>query len=87
MTNSKSLIHNFFFPDHIVHPPFRDKEPWETPNPPAKGYIIRSDKGVFNLYRKTEDGTEARVPYEYITLQQYIQDKNIMCNMMSDGPL
>ncbi|XP_046971218.1 AMP deaminase 2 isoform X3 [Vanessa cardui] len=73
--------------DHIVHPPFKDnKDPWEGPTPDAKGYLIRPDNGVFNLYKKTEDG-EQRVPYDYINLAQYIQDKNTMCNMMSDGPL
>ncbi|XP_064073921.1 AMP deaminase 2 isoform X3 [Vanessa tameamea] len=73
--------------DHIVHPPFKDnKDPWEGPTPDAKGYLIRPDNGVFNLYKKKEDG-EQRVPYDYINLAQYIQDKNTMCNMMSDGPL
>ncbi|XP_028163654.1 AMP deaminase 2 isoform X8 [Ostrinia furnacalis] len=74
--------------DHMVHPPFKDgKDPWEGPTPPAKGYTIKVDHGVFNLYKKGEDGQESRVPYEYITLQQYIQDKITMCNMISDGPL
>ncbi|XP_072929630.1 AMP deaminase 2-like isoform X2 [Epargyreus clarus] len=68
--------------DHIVHPPFRDKDPWEGPTPGAAGCSIRSDAGVFNLYR---DGQ--RLPYDYITLQQYIQDKNTMCSMIADGPL
>ncbi|CAH0728660.1 unnamed protein product, partial [Brenthis ino] len=73
--------------DHIVHPPFKDnKDPWEGPTPEAKNYLIRSDNGVFNLYRKTEEGEE-RVPYQYINLAQYIQDKNTMCNMIADGPL
>ncbi|KPJ17036.1 AMP deaminase 2 [Papilio machaon] len=81
--------------DHIVHPPFRDKDPWECPMPAAKGYSIRSDDGVFNLYRPRQeegqgegDGTgEERVPYEYVMLSQYIQDMNTMCNMIADGPL
>ncbi|XP_045537690.1 AMP deaminase 2 [Papilio machaon] len=81
--------------DHIVHPPFRDKDPWECPMPAAKGYSIKSDDGVFNLYRPRQgegqgdgDGTgEERVPYEYVTLSQYIQDMNTMCNMIADGPL
>ncbi|CAH2044839.1 unnamed protein product, partial [Iphiclides podalirius] len=69
--------------DHIVHPPFKDnKDPWEGPTPGAKGYSIQADRGVFNLYRDGE-----RVPYEYITLPQYIQDMNTMCNMIADGPL
>lgn len=74
--------------DHIVHPPFhKDKDPWECPMPEPKGYIIKSDRGVFNLYQKGEDGQETRVPYEYIHLSQYIQDKNTMCSMIADGPL
>ncbi|XP_034833968.1 AMP deaminase 2-like isoform X2 [Maniola hyperantus] len=72
--------------DHIVHPPFKDKDPWECPMPEPKGYTIKSDRGVFNLYRNTEKGEE-RVPYEYVDLTQYIQDMNIMCNMIADGPL
>ncbi|KAM3959322.1 AMP deaminase 2-like isoform 2-T3 [Aphomia sociella] len=74
--------------DHMVHPPFyKDKDPWECPMPEPKGYTIKSDRGVFNLYQKGEDGEETRVPYEYINLAQYIQDKNIMCSMIADGPL
>ncbi|KAL0819359.1 hypothetical protein ABMA28_007483 [Loxostege sticticalis] len=74
--------------DHMVHPPFKDgKDPWEGPTPPPKGYTIKVDQGVFNLYKKGEDGKENRVPYEYNNLQQYIQDMNIMCSMISDGPL
>ncbi|XP_068619303.1 AMP deaminase 2-like isoform X4 [Battus philenor] len=72
--------------DHIVHPPFRNKDPWECPMPDAKGYSIKSDRGVFNLYRE-EEGEVRRVPYEYNTLTQYIQDMNTMCNMIADGPL
>ncbi|CAB3248653.1 unnamed protein product [Arctia plantaginis] len=74
--------------DHIVHPPFRaGKDPWEGHHPPPKGYTIKSESGVFNVFKKGEDGEEIRLPYEYITLQQYIQDKITMCNMIADGPL
>ncbi|CAG9565750.1 unnamed protein product [Danaus chrysippus] len=73
--------------DHMVHPPFKaNKDPWEGPTPAAKDYTIKADDGVFNLYRKTEAGEE-RVPYEYVKLQQFIQDKNTMCTMIADGPL
>lgn len=77
-----------FVPDHIVHPPFRaGKDPWEGNHPPPKGYTIKSEQGVFNVFKKGEDGEETKLPYEYITLQQYIQDKITMCNMIADGPL
>ncbi|XP_047512528.1 AMP deaminase 2 isoform X4 [Pieris napi] len=72
--------------DHIVHPPFKDnKDPWECPMPEPKNYKIKSDGGVFNLYRDEE--CKDRVPYEYVTLTQYIQDMNVMCTMIADGPL
>ncbi|XP_063387499.1 AMP deaminase 2-like isoform X1 [Cydia fagiglandana] len=73
--------------DHVVHPPFRDKDPWECHMPEPKDYTIRPDRGVFNLYTKGADGQETRVPYEYIPLSEYIQDMNTMCNMIADGPL
>ncbi|KAJ0173439.1 hypothetical protein K1T71_010588 [Dendrolimus kikuchii] len=74
--------------DHIVHPPFRaNKDPWECHNPSPKGYAIKFERGIFNLYRKGETGEEERVPYEYIKLAQYIQDMNTMCSMIADGPL
>ncbi|XP_013194241.2 AMP deaminase 2 isoform X3 [Amyelois transitella] len=74
--------------DHIVHPPFKDnKDPWECPMPAAKGYTIKQDRGVFNLYTTGEDGQEARVPYKYVALPEFIQDKNTMCSMIADGPL
>nr|XP_032521506.1 AMP deaminase 2 isoform X7 [Danaus plexippus plexippus] len=73
--------------DHMVHPPFKaNKDPWEGPTPSAKDYTIKADDGVFNLYRQTEAGEE-RVPYEYVKLPQFIQDKNTMCTMIADGPL
>jgi AMP deaminase len=55
--------------------------------PEAKGYTIKEDQGIFNLYKPGEDGQETRVPYKYFTLAQYIQDKNAMCSMIADGPL
>lgn len=71
----------------MVHPPFKaNKDPWEGPTPSAKDYTIKADDGVFNLYRQTEAGEE-RVPYEYVKLPQFIQDKNTMCTMIADGPL
>ncbi|RVE39801.1 hypothetical protein evm_015549, partial [Chilo suppressalis] len=73
---------------HVVHPPFRDgKEPWEGPLPDAKGYTIRADDGIFNLYQKNSAGELVRLPYEYVTYAQYVQDKNTMCSMIADGPL
>ncbi|XP_075983059.1 AMP deaminase 2-like isoform X2 [Anticarsia gemmatalis] len=86
--HTPSHKHTRHIADHIVHPPFRaGKDPWECPYPAAKGYTIKSESGVFNLYKKGEDGKETRLPYEYINLQQYIQDKATMCNMIADGPL
>lgn len=55
--------------------------------PAPKDYTIRSEKGVFQLYRPTASGGEERVPYEVVSLAQFIQDKNTMCNMIADGPL
>ncbi|KAI8424726.1 hypothetical protein MSG28_006679 [Choristoneura fumiferana] len=72
---------------HVVHPPFRDKDPWECHMPEPKNYAVRADRGVFNLYTTDANGQETRVPYEYITLAQYIQDMNTMCTMIADGPL
>ncbi|CAG4956920.1 unnamed protein product [Colias eurytheme] len=72
--------------DHIVHPPFKiGRDPWECPMPEPKGYHIKPHEGVYNLYR--DEACTDRVPYEYITLSQYIQDKNTMCTMIADGPL
>ncbi|XP_048486204.1 AMP deaminase 2 isoform X3 [Plutella xylostella] len=73
--------------DHDVHPPYtKDRDPWECPMPAPKGWTIKPDKGVFNCYT-TVDGKETRVPFQYVTLAEYIQDKYTMCNMIADGPL
>ncbi|GBP32329.1 AMP deaminase 2 [Eumeta japonica] len=74
--------------DHIVHPPPKEKgkDPWECPMPAPKNYTIHSERGVYNLYRG-EPSEATRLPYEYVLLGQFIQDMNIMCNMIADGPL
>ncbi|VVD04347.1 unnamed protein product [Leptidea sinapis] len=42
-------VPNNHIADHIVHPPFKDKDPWECHMPEPKDYTIRADRGVFNV--------------------------------------
>ncbi|XP_050664001.1 AMP deaminase 2 isoform X2 [Leptidea sinapis] len=78
-------VPNNHIADHIVHPPFKDKDPWECHMPEPKDYTIRADRGVFNVYR--DAACSQCVPYPYVTLPEYIQDMNVMCTMIADGPL
>lgn len=71
--------------DHSVHAPSTNDDPWVIEFPAHAGYQIKANAGVFNLYRDTE--CKDRVDYPYIKLEDFVQDMNSMCGMISDGPL
>ncbi|GLH07891.1 AMP deaminase [Gryllus bimaculatus] len=76
------------FADHPVHAPASKGDPWECEFPPASGYLIRPVAGVFQLYRDAaalERGEALNYPYP--NLPTFVQDMNLLCAMIADGPL
>lgn len=68
-----------------MHAPSASNDPWSVEFPENAGYHIKADKGVFNLYRDAEH--KDHVNYPFLTLDDFVQDMNIICGMMADGPL
>lgn len=75
----------FIFPDHSVHAPSTTHEAWEIDFPEPVGYHIKAQNGVFNVYHDAEHTNS--VGYQYLKLEDFIQDMNSICAMMADGPL
>ncbi|XP_065211003.1 AMP deaminase 2 isoform X2 [Planococcus citri] len=74
--------------DHPIHVPLSDKNPWHADFYESKGYVIKSNKGVFQVYENEEAArNDTPKDYFYPLLETYISDLNRICTMMADGPL
>ncbi|XP_055298270.1 AMP deaminase 2 isoform X3 [Sitodiplosis mosellana] len=71
--------------DHSVHAPSNTNDPWSVDFPESPGYHIKAEGGVFNLFRDAEH--KDKVNYQYLKLEDFVQDMNTICAMMADGPL
>ncbi|XP_012160935.1 AMP deaminase 2 isoform X4 [Ceratitis capitata] len=71
--------------DHPIHPPINKSDPWELEFPADNEYEIKSINGVFHVY-KDKLCTE-EVKCEYPNLKEFVNDMQVMCNMIVDGPL
>lgn len=71
------------FLDHPIDPP--KISAWDIEFPADLNYTMKSNQGVFNVFKDT-NCTE-NLNYSYIKLEQFVQDMQIMCNMIADGPL
>lgn len=76
---------NCFATDHPVNPPQSTQSPWLIDFPEDCNYSIRSNKGVFEVFTSAE--AEQPLPYEYTKLPVFVQDMQMMCSMIADGPL
>ncbi|XP_068230414.1 AMP deaminase 2 isoform X4 [Palaemon carinicauda] len=74
--------------DHPIHPPLKDVSPWKTDIPENCGYYISMHNGVFQVYSSEEafQQNEPR-PYGYPILARYIQDMNLLCALIANGPV
>lgn len=63
-------------------------EPWGCELPADLNYQLRMHNGVVHVYKAPED-VEAERPldFPYVNLPQFINDLNLMCAMIADGPL
>ncbi|XP_069966613.1 AMP deaminase 2 isoform X3 [Bactrocera oleae] len=71
--------------DHPIHPPINKSDPWELEFPADNDYEIKSINGVFHVYKDKECTQEVKC--EYPNLKEFVNDMQVMCNMIVDGPL
>lgn len=71
--------------DHPVHAPSYTTDPWNIEFPQNTGYTIKSVNGVFNMFRDKE--CTENINFPYVKLETFVQDMQIMCTMIADGPL
>ncbi|CAO1382196.1 unnamed protein product [Diamesa serratosioi] len=70
--------------EHPVNPP-DNTDPWQLEFPEDLNYVIKANKGVFEVYRDAEC-TES-INYAYTKYTDFVQDMQTMCAMIADGPL
>ncbi|XP_061512708.1 AMP deaminase 2 isoform X4 [Anopheles gambiae] len=68
-----------------VNPPQSTQSPWVVEIPEDLNYSIRPVHGVFEVFPAVES-TEP-LPYQYTRLPDFVQDMQMMCSMIADGPL
>uniref|UniRef100_A0A8W7PKY7 AMP deaminase n=1 Tax=Anopheles coluzzii TaxID=1518534 RepID=A0A8W7PKY7_ANOCL len=61
------------------------QSPWVVEIPEDLNYSIRPVHGVFEVF-PTAESTEP-LPYQYTRLPDFVQDMQMMCSMIADGPL
>lgn len=86
-----SQISLFFIdviPDHPIHPPKADNDPWECEFLDDCGYSIKIVEGVYQVY-KDEDRMDKNIPidYQFPRLNEFVRDMHLMCALIADGPL
>ncbi|XP_050082793.1 AMP deaminase 2 isoform X2 [Anopheles aquasalis] len=69
-----------------VNPPQSTQSPWVIEMPEDLQHTIRSVSGVFEVFPSDEPSAEP-LPYQYPRLPDFVQDMQMMCSMIADGPL
>ncbi|XP_034650472.1 AMP deaminase 2 isoform X5 [Drosophila subobscura] len=59
--------------------------PWNVEFPPDETYVIKPLNGVFHVYEDEEQTKELK--FVYPDMSQFVNDMQVMCNMIADGPL
>ncbi|KPU74815.1 uncharacterized protein Dana_GF19072, isoform B [Drosophila ananassae] len=59
--------------------------PWAVEFPPDEDYLIKPVNGVFHIYEDQDESKELK--FEYPDMSQFVNDMQVMCNMIADGPL
>lgn len=73
------------YADYSVHAPTSTDDPWAIEFPPNLNYHLKAVRGVFNVFRD-EECTD-NLNYPYCKLEEFVQDMQVMCTMIADGPL
>ncbi|XP_017150564.1 AMP deaminase 2 isoform X2 [Drosophila miranda] len=59
--------------------------PWNVDFPPDETYVIKPLNGVFHVYEDEEKTKDLK--FVYPDMSQFVNDMQVMCNMIADGPL
>uniref|UniRef100_A0A182JES1 AMP deaminase n=1 Tax=Anopheles atroparvus TaxID=41427 RepID=A0A182JES1_ANOAO len=86
-THSSTITHQErkSIADHPVNPPQSTQSPWVIEIPEDLNYSVRAVHGVFEVFR-SEEAAEP-LAYNYPRLPDFVQDMQMMCTMIADGPL
>jgi len=64
------------------------KDPWNIQVPSNIGYWIKMVNGVVHVYASEEGMNQNEfIDYPYPSLTQFLDDMQLICNMITDGPL
>lgn len=70
------------------NPPRMTGDPWECEFQPNCGYKLKLEKGVYSVYKNEEDlAANKPINYDVIDLETFVTDMQMICAMISDGPL
>lgn len=73
---------------HPIHPPKMTGDPWQCEFQPDCGYKLKLEKGVYSVYKNEEDlAANKPINYDVIDLETFVTDMQMICAMISDGPL
>ncbi|XP_045600064.1 AMP deaminase 2 isoform X1 [Procambarus clarkii] len=74
--------------DHPIDPPRKEVSPWKIDVPEDCGYKFHMLDGVFQVYPNEEaEQQNEPLPYNYPDLLRYIQDMNLLCALIANGPV
>ncbi|GIY40094.1 AMP deaminase 2 [Caerostris darwini] len=65
-----------------------ETNPWKKDYPEDLNYVLNVEEGVVQVYRTKEDLEDGRrFDYPFPTLNTFVTDMNLVCAMITDGPL
>ncbi|KAH8300602.1 hypothetical protein KR044_004988, partial [Drosophila immigrans] len=70
---------------HGQHTPTKHAHAWDVEFVEDEDYIIKPVNGVFHIYEDKECTKE--IKFKYPDMNQFVNDMQVMCNMIADGPL
>ncbi|XP_034490484.1 AMP deaminase 2 isoform X5 [Drosophila innubila] len=65
--------------------PMKHTHAWDVEFVPDEDYHIKPVNGVFHVYTDKEHTNELK--FQYPDMNQFVNDMQVMCNMIADGPL
>ncbi|KAF5283821.1 hypothetical protein FQA39_LY04641 [Lamprigera yunnana] len=75
-------------PREYIHPPSASANPWDIQILTDTKHVFKSQSGVFQVYLDEEHlQKESACNFPYPNFATFIHDMNVMCNMITNGPL
>ncbi|XP_065563818.1 AMP deaminase 2-like isoform X3 [Artemia franciscana] len=73
---------------HPINAPSNVGEHWKSPDLPSANCLIACQNGVFQVYASEDDlNGNKPVEYDFIGLETFITDMQLLCVMIANGPL